>query len=191
VRLKERVEVAIMTAFFGGFAMLFAGIFSVAVFSDYIRDGDGEISVAVSSGGCVVLGIAMLVVFTVFNLTLALIVLRSARTDGARRAAYFQILFPPLLASFMLSTPMAAFTPSVAFGFPLLLAGAVLYPYSAIVMRREARQIEMRDLLLVSCYRCTYVFEMHREGDGIRCPYCGEVNMNPVEAKEEEATAEP
>ncbi len=184
MRLKERAEVAITTAFFAGFVMLIAGIVSLMVFLEFIYDDEGEISVSLSSAGCVVVGIAMLIVVMVFNLTLALLILRSARTDRARRAAYFQILFPILLASFILSTPMASFTPSIAFGFPLLLMGAFLYPYSAVVMRREIKQMERRNLLLVSCYKCTYAFEMHVEEERIRCPYCGEFNMNPVMAEE-------
>jgi hypothetical protein len=184
VRLKERAEVAITTAFFAGFVMLIAGIVSLTVFLEFIYDGEGEISVSLGSAGCVVVGIAMLIVVMVFNLTLALLILRSARTDRARRAAYFQILFPILLASFILSTPMASFTPSIAFGFPLLLMGAFLYPYSAVVMRREVLAMEKKNVLHVRCASCTYLFEMHKDEDRVRCPYCGQANSNPMKAEE-------
>ncbi len=166
--------------------MFIAGFISVTVFLGYISDEDGEMSAATGSEACVVFGIAMLIVVLVFNLTLALLILRSARTVRARRAAYIQILFPIFLASFMLSSPMASFTPSIAFGFPLLLSGAFLYPYSAIVMRQEVRAMEMKNLLRIKCFECTYAFEMHREEDWVRCPYCGSANLNPVKAIEKE-----
>ncbi len=186
MRLKERAEVAIATAFFAGTAMLIGGIVSLMVFIEFLSDGEGEISVSMGSAGCVVVGIAMLIVVMAFNLTLALLILRSAETERARRAAYIQILFPLLLASFMLSTPLASFTPSIAFGFPLLLSGAFLYPYSAIVMKQEIKGMEMRNLLRIKCFECSYAFEMHREEDWVRCPYCGKANLNPVKAIEEE-----
>jgi hypothetical protein len=191
VRLTERAEVALLMAVLMGFVLLVTGLSSLAVFWDYISWGDGEIAVSYSAGGCVIIGIVMLIGILAFDLGLALRIARATRRDRARQAAYFQILFPVLLASFMLCTPSAAFAPSIAFGFPLLLAGAVLYPYSAMVMKREAKEIERRDLILVSCWRCRNVFEMHREQEGTRCPYCGELNLNPVEVKEGEATAEP
>ena len=189
MRLRERAEVAIATAFFAGASLFVAGIVSLTVFFEYIYDEDGEISVSMGSSGCVVVGIAMLIVVMAFNLTLALLILRSARTERARRAAYIQILFPLFLASFMLSTPGASFTPSVAFGFPLLLSGAFLYPYSAIVMKQEVKAMEMKNLLRIKCFECSYYFEMHREEDWVRCPYCGKANLNPVKAIEEEEVA--
>jgi len=184
VRLKERAEVAIGTAFIAGTAMFVAGIVSLTVFLEFLYDEDGEISVSFGSTGCVTVGIVMLIVVMVFNLSLALLILRSARTDRARRASYIQILFPLFLASFMLSTPGASFAPSMAFGWPLLLSGAFLYPYSAIVMKQEVKGMEMQNLLRIKCFECSYVFEMHREEDWIRCPYCGKANMNPVKAIE-------
>ena len=189
MRLKERAEVAIATAFIAGAAMLIGGTVSLTVFLEFIYGGEGEISVSVGSAGCVASGIALLIVVMVFNLTLALLILRSARTDRARRAAYIQILFPLLLASFMLSTPMASFTPSIAFGFPLLLLGAFMYPYSAIVMKQEVKAMEMRNLLRIKCFNCSYAFEMHREEDWVRCPYCGNANLNPLKVIEEEEGA--
>jgi len=172
--------------------MFVAGIVSMTVFFEYIYDEDGEISVSMGSSGCVVVGIAMLIVVMAFNLTLALLILRSARTVRARRAAYIQILFPLFLASFMLSSPMASFTPSVAFGFPLLLLGAFLYPYSAIVIKQEVKGMEMKNLLRIKCFECSYAFEMHREEDWVRCPYCGKANLNPTKAiEEEDGTLEP
>ncbi len=186
MRLREHAEVALATAVFAGMAMFFAGLISLMTFLDYIYDEDGEISANMGSAGCVAIGIAMLIVMMVFNLTLALLILRSAGTERARRAAYIQILFPLLLASFMLSTPLASFTPSIAFGFPLLLLGAFLYPYSAMVMRQEVKGMEMKNLLRIKCFECSYAFEMHREEDWVRCPYCGKANLNPVKAIEEE-----
>ncbi len=171
--------------------MFIGGLASLMVFFEFINDEDGEISASFGSTGCVIVGIVVLIVVMVFNLTLALLILRSARTERARRASYIQILFPLLLASFMLSTPGANFTPSIAFGFPLLLSGAFLYPYSAIVMKQEVKAMEMKNLLRIKCFECSYAFEMHREEDWIRCPYCGRANMNPVKViAEEEGTAE-
>ncbi|NOQ54444.1 MAG: hypothetical protein GQ558_07565 [Thermoplasmata archaeon] len=190
MRLRERAEVALVSAVFAGMAMFFAGFISLMTFFEYIYDEDGEISAGMGSAVCVPIGIALLIAVMVFNLTLALLILRSAGTDRARRAAYIQILFPLLLASFMLSTPLASFTPSIAFGWPLLLLGAILYPYSAIVMKQEVKAMEMKNLLRIKCFECSYAFEMHREEDWVRCPYCGKANLNPVKAIEEEKVKE-
>ncbi len=185
---------AFVTAIFVGMALFIAGFVSLMVFMEFIFDEDHEISVSMGSTGCVAIGIAVLIVVMVFNLTLALLILRSAGTERARRAAYIQILFPLLLASFMLSNPMASFIPSIAFGFPLLFLGAIIYPYSAIVMKQEVKGMEMKNLLRIKCFECSYAFEMHREEDWVRCPYCGKANLNPVKVieleKEEEREEE-
>lgn len=182
---------AIGTAFFAGAVMFVTGFLSLMVFTEYLFDENHEIVVSIGSLGCVAIGIVLLVLVMVFNLTLALTILRSARTDRARRAAYIQILFPLLLASFMLSTPLASFAPSITFGFPLLLIGAFIYPYSAIVMKQEVKSMEMKNLLRIKCFECSYAFEMHREEDWVRCPYCGMANLNPVKAIEEDSSSEP
>ena len=43
MRLKERAEVAIATAFIAGTAMFVAGIISFTVFLEFLYDEDGEI----------------------------------------------------------------------------------------------------------------------------------------------------
>ena len=165
-----------------GLALFLAGFVSTLVFLDYVADEEGEISVSFASGMCTAMAMVLLLILLGVNLRALSTILRTSEEVRAQRAAYFQLLFPLLLAGFMLSTPAANFAPSFAFGFPLLLMGAVLYPYSALVLSSEVRAMENRNLVRVRCHRCAYMFEMHREEEWVRCPYCGEPNMNPARA---------
>jgi hypothetical protein len=112
-------------------------------------------------------------------------VMTESEVPAARRAAYFCLLFPILLVSFLLATPQADFAPSITFAFPILLAGSLLYPMSAVTVRKWVKAAEAKHLLMLQCFRCSYAFEMHREEPWVRCPYCGQVNMNPTMGKED------
>ena len=177
--LKDQAEASVLIAFGAAMIMFAAGFVSFFSFVEYVDEG--EISVGLIATPCVLVGVVALLVFLAFSFPIAKVLLATAAPAG-RRAAYFQLLFPVLLASFLIASPRASFAPSFTFAFPLLLVGAIAYPWSALVMKKWVKATEMMNLLLVECFRCTYVFEMHREDEWIRCPYCGQVNMNPGKA---------
>ncbi len=175
--MKERVDAVVGLSLLAATVMLVGGFMSLISFVEYLADG--EIRVNLAAAPCVVLSSVFIVVFMVLTVPVARFLL-SSEVPGVRRASYFAVLFPILLVSFLLATPQASFAPSFTFSWALLLPGTVAYPYSAIVMKRGVRSAEMRHLLLLECFRCTYVFEMHKEEPMARCPYCGQVNMNPT-----------
>jgi len=175
--MRERVDALVALSMLAATVMLAGGLMSLVSFVEYV--GDGEMAVNNAAVPCIVMGAIFLVVFLVITVPVARVLL-SSPSVGARRASYFSVLFPVLLVSFLLSSPQASFAPTFAFAWPLMLLGAVAYPYSAFTMRRWLRAAEMENLLLLECFRCTYTFEMHRLEPCIRCPYCGQVNMNPT-----------
>lgn len=157
--------------------MLVGGLISLVGFMDYVNYG--EITINPGTDACTVLSAIFVIFFLVLAVPIARFLL-SSEAAGVRRASYFAILFPILLVSFLLATPETSFAPTITFAWPLLLLGAFAYPYAAIVMKRGVRSAEMKHLLLLECFRCSYTFEMHREEPMVRCPYCGQVNMNPL-----------
>jgi hypothetical protein len=184
VSLKDWADITLGISVISAMFMFFAGLASVFSFFQYLEEG--EIEVAFLSFPCVAMGGLFVVLCLTATLPVARVMTES-EVPAARRAAYFCLLFPILLVSFLLATPQADFAPSITFSFPLLLVGSVMYPMSAITMRRWVKAAEARHLLMLQCFRCTYTFEMHREEPWVRCPYCGQVNMNPTKDKEDEA----
>lgn len=187
MNMTERADLGVGVALVMGFMMFIAGVFSILTFAEFVESG--EISIGITGVPCVVFAVIVLIGFLAWNVPLARMILSISPPVG-RRAAYFQILFPIVLASFLLATTGASFTPSFAFGFPLFFIGTLAYPYTAIVMKRWIKAAAMANLLYVQCFRCTYVFEMHKKDDWIRCPYCGQVNMNPLKEEEGEKVSE-
>jgi ribosomal protein S27E len=185
--LTAKADASVGMALMAGMFMFVAGFWSVFTFVDYVYSG--EISAGLVATPCVILVVVAFVVFIAWNFPIVKVLLASAPVAG-RRAAYFQVLFPILLGSFLLATPEASFIPSVTFAFPLLLIGAFAYPYTALLMKKWVKAMEVANLLYVECFKCTYVFEMHRSDEWIRCPYCGQVNMNPVMDEGEGKAAE-
>jgi hypothetical protein len=174
--LREKSEANMLVGFFVGMFMLAVGFFSFMFYMDYLDTG--EMTSEIIYFPCLLFGTVVLLTLWFFNFPVVRVVLNAAPQNG-RRAAYFQALFPLVLIAFMLATPRASFAPSVTFAFPLLLLGAIGYPYSGMVLHKWVKMSEMKNLQVVECFRCTYVFEMHVEELWIRCPYCGQVNMNP------------
>jgi hypothetical protein len=184
VSLKDWADAVLGISLLTAMFMFFAGLASLFSFLQYLEEG--EVSVEFVALPCVALGGLFIIVALACAIPVAR-VMTDCEVPAARRAAYFCLLFPVLLVSFLFATPRADFAPSVVFSFPLLLVGAVLYPMSAVAMRRHVRAAEAKHLLVLQCFRCSYQFEMHRGEPWIRCPYCGQVNMNPAMNREEEA----
>jgi Zn finger protein HypA/HybF involved in hydrogenase expression len=187
VSLKDGADAVAFLSILAGFFMFPLGVFSASSFMLYLSDG--EISFDMITIPCLVMSGLFLIASLALTFPVAKVVL-NLEMPGARRAAYFCLLFPVVLVSFLVATPQASFAPSLTFAFPLLLVGTIAYPYSALTMRKSVRTAEMENLLMVECFRCTYVFEMHREEQWIRCPYCGQVNLNPTKGEETDARAE-
>jgi ribosomal protein S27E len=139
---------------------------------------------------CIPLFIALALLQIAPNLGNARFILRSSEDEGSRRAAYFLILYPLVLLSFFLATWSTSFMPSMTFGFPLFVVGAFAYPHAALIIRKQNKATIQGNLLKVKCWKCTYVFEMHRMEEWVRCPYCGEPNLNPTTEEEEGSDGE-
>jgi hypothetical protein len=184
VSLKDWADIVLGISVISAMFMFFAGLASVVSFLQYLDEG--EIVVDFMSFPCVAMGGIFVVLSLAFTIPVARVMTES-EVPAARRAAYFCLLFPILLVSFLLATPQADFAPSITFAFPMLLAGSLMYPTSAMTMRRWVKAAEAKNLLMLQCFQCSYTFEMHREEPWVRCPYCGQVNMNPTMDKEAEA----
>lgn len=175
--MKERADAVVGMSLLAACVLVVGGFMSLISFIGYLYDG--EIRVNPGAAVCIVMAAIFLVVFLTITIPVARVLL-SSEEPGARRASYFAVLFPIFLVSFLMATPQASFAPTFTFGWPLLLLGSIAYPFSAFAMKRGIKRAEMRHLLLLECFRCSYVFEMHKEQPMVRCPYCGQVNMNPT-----------
>jgi len=176
VTLKDTADASYGLALGAGLAMFAGGFISLMLFMDFLSDGEMSAELAVAP--CIVISAISLVLFIAFNISVIRVLINTAPPSG-RRAAYFQLLFPILLISFMVATPKASFAPSYTFAFPLLLLGAFAYPYSALQMRKAVLVAMHENLVVLKCFRCTYVLQMHVDELWLRCPYCGQINMNP------------
>lgn len=172
-------------------ALFIASFLSTVLFMDFVRSEDGDVFVEPAFSVCTGLAILLLLAFLAYGMLVYRGVISRARTDRARRAAYFQVLFPLTLIGFLVATTLTSFAPSLTFGFPLFYAGTLLYPYTTFVLHREVKAVEMENLLLVRCFRCTYMFEMHKRQPSLLCPYCGQENLNPDQAVVAEVVNEP
>ena len=94
------------------------------------------------------------------------------------RAAYFLMLFPIVLGSFVLSSLMDGTVPSMIFGWPLFLMGVVLYPYCAFTLRGRVGVPADGARALIVCHNCGWTLVL-RDAAQITCPRCGALNLNP------------
>lgn len=189
--LRNHAEVMGGLAIIVTMALFIASFLSTVLFMDFVRSADREVYVEPSFSVCTGLAILLLLAFLGYGMVVYRGVLGRARTDRARRAAYFQLLFPLALVGFLVATTLTSFAPSLTFGFPLFYAGTLLYPYTTFVLHREVKAMEIENLLLVRCFRCTYMFEMHKRQPSLLCPYCGQENLNPDQAVGAEVVSEP
>lgn len=95
------------------------------------------------------------------------------------RAAYFLMLFPLVLGGFVLASLMDGTVPSMIFGWPLFLMGAVLYPYSALALRRGVGVPADGGRALIVCYNCGQTLVLRVDTPHDNCPRCGALNLNP------------
>lgn len=95
------------------------------------------------------------------------------------RAAYFLMLFPIVLGSFVLASLMDGTVPSMLFGWPLFLMGAVLYPLSALALRRGVGVPTDGGRALIVCYNCGQTLVLRTDTAQNNCPRCGALNLNP------------
>ena len=167
-----------------GFAILFGiflgilSLYSLIQFIDFLIYGE------LNAGYEGVLCVPLMVLLGILHIATAVpngrFTLRTSENVTGRRAAYFLIFFPFLLISFILATWTTSFILSLTFGFPLFILGTFAIPYAALIIHRENKVIEHSNLLRVKCWHCMYIFEMHQEEEWVRCPYCGEPNLNPL-----------
>lgn len=95
------------------------------------------------------------------------------------RAAYFLMLFPLVLGGFVLASLMDGTVPSMLFGWPLFLMGAVLFPYCAFALRRGVGVPADGGRALIVCYNCGQELVLRVDEAHHNCPRCGALNMNP------------
>jgi hypothetical protein len=95
------------------------------------------------------------------------------------RAAYFLMLFPIVLGSFVLSSLMDGTVPSMIFGWPLFLMGAVLFPYCAFALRGGIGAHADGGRALIVCYNCGSTLVLREGAAQDICPRCGSLNLYP------------
>jgi len=95
------------------------------------------------------------------------------------RAAYFLMLFPIVLGSFVLASLMDGTVPSMLFGWPLFLVGTVLFPYCALSMRKGIGVSAEGGRAMIVCYNCGRPLALGMDTLQIGCPRCGALNLNP------------
>jgi hypothetical protein len=161
-------------------AAVFLGVYTVGsmfMFIDFLESG--ELSLGVFTGACILVFFVIGVACFSPNVVNALFVLRSSRSPRTLRAAYLLVGYPVVFFSFLLATMNTSFAPSLTFGWPLFLVGAVAYPWAALVLHGEVKDALLGNTIMVRCWHCTYLFRMHLEEERMRCLYCGQVNENP------------
>lgn len=179
MRITQQTELGILTAIFIALGLAVMALFSIILFGEFLLDG----TVSSALGGVPCLIMPVLVVFLAFiSAKNALFFIRSSTSERARRASYFLILFPLVLVGFVIATTNTEWAPSLTFGFPLFIVGAIGFPYAAMALHKEAKAVVAQNILHVRCTQCTYVFEMHRSSEGVLCPYCGQPSINPLMA---------
>ena len=185
---RSEADLAYGTALFFSFFLLVLSGASFIALAEYVSQG--EIYVSFGSFICIPVLLAVSVAACAINASVARTVITSSPDPNALRAAYLLIGYPIVMLSFLFATIGTSFAPSIAFGFPLFIAGTFLYPWASLIVRREFWNIISTNVLRVQCYKCRYVFEMNRGQDQIRCPYCGEPNLNPLGPDPDEPPAE-
>lgn len=175
---RSEAEISFGLALLFSFFLATLSLISFIALAEYVSEG--EIYVSYGTFICIPILLAVTVAACAINTTVARTVVTSSPDPKALRAAYLLVGYPIVMLSFLFATIGTGFAPSIAFGFPLFLAGTVLYPWASLIVRREFKNIISANILQVQCYNCRYVFEMNRVQDQVRCPYCGEPNLNPL-----------
>ena len=176
MRTKLDTELGIIMAIFIALGLSGMALMSVILFGEYLVDE--SVSAGFWEVPCLFM-FAFFLFFAIFSVQNALFFIRTSESERARRASYFLILFPLVLLGFVVATTKTGWAPSLTFGFPLFIVGAVGFPLAARVLHKEARAHEARNMLSIRCVRCTHAFVMDRHIEQVLCPYCGQPNLNP------------
>ena len=183
--MKEQLMLAFVMSLILSFFLVFFSLASFFMTIDYLRNQ--SVSVSFTAEGCAAFFVLLGWVFVAPAMLVAYKTIRWIESRRALRCAYFLLVYPIILFSYMAATIADFFLPSLLFGFPLFIIGTVFYPYCAFVLNGEVRSALAESLVRIGCYQCSYVFEMHREAREQRCPMCGMPNINPYLPGEEEA----
>jgi len=141
---------------------------------------DGEVSVPLGIDLCMVVFIVSFLLFGAVIALTALTLSRSLPGPTHKRAIYVLGLYPLVIASFLLASATDWFLPSIVFGLPLFLAGAIVLPYSAHVVRSGLFVRRGKDFAMVVCYSCGRPLEFHADDAVVVCRACKTPNQNPV-----------
>jgi hypothetical protein len=161
-------------------AAVFLGVYTVgsmALFLEFLDSG--ELYLEPFSGVCILVFFVIGIACFAPNVANALFVIRSSKSERTLRSAYLLVVYPTVFFSFLLATMNTSFTPSLTFGWPLFLLGAIAYPWAALVLHGEVKHALLGNSIMVRCRHCTYLFRMHIAEERMRCLYCGEENENP------------
>lgn len=172
--------------------LLFLGsLVSFMYMVEYLKDG----SISAGYGGmpfcCLFfgfIGFCLLVGGTVLNILNAVSVSKRTKSKNSLRSLYIFVLYPIVLVSFVIPAWESLFLTSLIFALPFLLIGAVVLPFSAITLHREAMKLCKKEYCTSMCIYCKFP---HRRDvvavDGY-CPRCGAFNEYPKKDEEGEET---
>ena len=127
-------------------------------------------------------GLPLFILMLVFSGVMVVLVaglVKALEEPKHLRAAYFLMLYPVVLGSFMFASLTEGTVPSMLFGWPLFLAGIVLVPYCALSLRRGVGVLAEGGRAMIVCYNCGEVLALTMGTAQIGCPRCGALNLNP------------
>ncbi len=189
--MRNPTGLAIALSLILAILLLYFSFASFVLTADYMDDG--EVEVGLIDEPCSVFFMLLVWVLIAPVMFVAYRLVRWIETRRALQAAYFLLLYPVVLISYIIATFSEVFLPSMVFGFPLFIVGAIFYPYCAVLLDREYRAMRSENVVRLACHHCSYIFELHRKEEERRCPMCGAVNLNPyavTRAEEEELEEE-
>lgn len=181
VNITDRTELGFVFTLIFGFILASFSFLSSVVFFEYILDG--SVSIPLELTPCMILFMIIFALLMLLNIFNGLFVSKISGSPQSLRALYISIFYPILLISFIIACFKEDFQTSFIFGFPFFILGAIILPYGAYVLNKEASAITQKNLVLVYCFNCHYPFEMYRFDKERTCPVCGALNRNLSEIK--------
>ena len=170
--------------------LMFLGSFLSFIFMvEYLKWGSISAGMGSTSLCCLLfgsIGFILLVGGSVLNITNAVSVSKKTKSRSSLRSFYIFVFYPIILISFIIPAWESLFLTSLIFALPFLLIGAVVLPFSAITLHREASKLCKKEYTTTACGYCHFPFRRDVKAlDGI-CPRCGAFNEYPIVDKNRE-----
>jgi len=164
--------------------LLFLGsLLSFVLMVEYLRWGSISAGMGSTSLCCLFfgsIGFILLVGGSVLNITNAVSVSKKTKSKTSQRSFYIFMFYPIVLISFIIPAWESLFLTSLIFALPFLLIGAVVLPFSAITLHREALKLCKKEYTTTACRYCHFPFRRDVKALDGYCPRCGAFNEYPI-----------